>query len=116
MLRRLFQIGGWACIAAITVLSLSAASLRPVTDLPHNMEHAAIFALTGLAVGLGYPNRGALNMAALVIFAGAIEIAQLFAPGRHARVIDFVVDAFAACLGVALAAAITKLRAATTRA
>jgi VanZ family protein len=31
---------------------------------------------------------------------------QLWAPGRHARLEDFVVDALAACLGIALAAGI----------
>jgi hypothetical protein len=39
----------------------------------------------------------------LVIFAGAIELAQLFAPGRHARLSDFIVDASAACIGLAAA-------------
>jgi VanZ family protein len=112
-LRRLFQIGGWTCVAAIIVLSLVAPSLRPVTVLPHNLEHAAIFALTGTALGIGYPNRAARSMAALVVFAGAVELAQLFAPGRHARMIDFVVDAASACAGVALAAGIAKLRGAS---
>jgi VanZ family protein len=43
----------------------------------------------------------------LVIFAGAIEFAQIFAPGRHARISDFLVDAFAACIGVAVSALVT---------
>jgi hypothetical protein len=103
--RRLFQLAGWACVIAIAALSLIAPSLRPVTILPHDLEHAAIFAITGLAIGLGYPNRIQLHMSALIVFAAVIELAQLYAPGRHARVIDFVVDALAACAGVALAAA-----------
>jgi VanZ family protein len=35
---------------------------------------------------------------------GLIEILQLWAPGRHARLEDFVVDALAACVGIAVAA------------
>ena len=109
--RSLFQFAGWACVIAIAALSLVAPSLRPVTILPHDVEHAAIFAITGLTLGLGYPNRTQLHMSALIIFAAVIELAQLYAPGRHARVIDFVVDALAACAGVACAAILIRLRA-----
>lgn len=109
-MRRLFQAIGWLCVVAIAVLSLVAPSLRPVTFVPHNLEHAAIFAATGLALGLGYPGRTARHMTMMVVFAAAIELAQFYAPGRHPRVIDFVVDALAACAGVALAWMIAKLR------
>ncbi len=107
--QKIFQIAAWFCFAAIVVLSLVSPTLRPVTFLPHNFEHAAIFALAGLAVGLGYPNRSAWHMAMLAIFAAAIELAQFYAPGRHPRLIDFVVDALAACAGVVLAALVTRL-------
>ena len=36
---------------------------------------------------------------------GLIEILQFWAPGRHARLEDFLVDALAACVGLAAAAA-----------
>ena len=107
--RRLCQAVGWLCVLAIVVLSLVAPSWRPVTFLPHNLEHAAIFAVTGLALGLGYPGRTARHMAMLVIFAAAIELAQFYAPGRHPRLIDFAVDALGACAGAALAALIMRL-------
>ena len=93
----------------IGVLSLVAPSLRPVTILPHNLEHAAIFALAGFAAGLGYPGRPARNLAAFVTFAGTIELAQILTPGRHARFSDFVIDALAACAGVGAAFVIGKL-------
>ena len=109
--RRLFQAFGWLCVFAIVVLSLAAPSWRPVTILPHNVEHATIFAITGLALGIGYQGRIARQMAMLVIFAAAIELAQFYAPGRHPRLIDFIVDALSACAGAALAALVTKLRA-----
>jgi hypothetical protein len=107
-IRTFVQLFAWLCVAAIVILSLVGPSLRPVV-MPHNLEHAAIFALTGLAIGLGYPNHGLRNMLLLAVFAGAIELAQLFAPGRHARWIDFFVDALAACAGVALAVLLTRL-------
>ena len=36
---------------------------------------------------------------------GLVEILQFWAPGRHARLEDFLVDAFAVCVGLAAAAA-----------
>jgi VanZ family protein len=36
---------------------------------------------------------------------GLLEILQFWAPGRHARLEDFVVDALATCVGLAAAAA-----------
>jgi VanZ family protein len=106
--RRVFQVIGWLCLAAIVVLSLVSPSLRPVTRLPHNIEHAAIFLITGFALELGYPGRVVRHMTMLVVFAAAIELAQIFVPGRHANMIDFVVDALAACAGVTLAALIVR--------
>jgi len=114
---RLWRAATWIFLVAIVFLSLVSPALRPVTILPHNLEHAGIFALAGLAVGLGYPNHIPRNMVALTVFAGAVELAQLYAPGRHARWIDFAVDASAACAGVALAALAARLlprRAAST--
>jgi len=109
---RLFQAGGWLCLAAIGALSLVAPSMRPVTFLPHSFEHVAIFALAGLALGLGYPNRAASQMIALTLFAAAVELAQFYAPGRHPRLSDFVVDALAACAGVVVASMLAHLKSA----
>jgi VanZ family protein len=76
-------------------------------------EHFAIFALAGLAIKLGYPNRTTQHMAGLTLFAAAIELAQFYAPGRHPRISDFVVDALAACAGVVVALMLTRLRCAS---
>jgi VanZ family protein len=110
---RVFQLGAWFCLATIGLLSLVAPSLRPVTFLPHNAEHVAIFTLAGLAMGLGYPNRTTQHMAGLTLFAAAVELAQFYAPGRHPRISDFVVDALAACAGVVVALMLTRLRCAS---
>lgn len=109
-LQRLFRLIAWACVAAIVMLSLVSPSLRPVTSLPHNFEHLAIFAITGLALGLGYSGYLARHIALLVIFAGAVELAQFVTPGRHPRVVDFVVDAASACAGAAVAALVLRLK------
>jgi len=97
---KIFQIMAWILIVAILLLSLVPPMLRPNTDIPHNVEHFTIFLLTGFAFGIGYPRRYLLQSIALVVFALSIEISQLWALGRHARLSDFVVDALAACIGI----------------
>ena len=108
VLRCLFRILAWLCLATIGVFSVVEPSMRPETFLPHNFEHVAIFALAGLAIGLGYPNRAAQQMVTLTLFAAAVELAQFYAPGRHPRFSDFVVDALAACAGVVMTLMLTR--------
>jgi VanZ family protein len=109
-LRKIAFVVGWLLMLAITVLSLVPATLRPETSVPHNLEHFAIFAATGFALGFGYARRPVAIMLALVGFAGAIELAQIFLPDRHARLIDFAVDAFAVCAGAALSSLTYRVR------
>jgi VanZ family protein len=93
------------CLAAVAFATLGPAEQRPHSSLGQNGEHALAFVLLGLAFGLAY-TRNRLHTAAFVIaFTGLIEILQFLAPGRHARMEDFVVDALAASLGLAAAAA-----------
>jgi VanZ family protein len=101
--RQTSRIGGWLLAAAVVFFSVSPASLRLITPLGHTREHFFIHALLGLAFGIGYTKRPWLLAFGLVAFTGAIELAQLFVPGRHARLRDFLIDAGAACLGVGLA-------------
>jgi VanZ family protein len=90
----------WLSTLAIVVLSLVPPSLRPITPLPHKREHFAIFMMWGIAFGLGYLINVVYQMTWAVLFAGAIELAQYWVPGRHARISDLVVDTVAACFGV----------------
>src|SRR5450759_3241770 len=114
-MQRISQVAAWLLTLAIVVLSLGPPSTRPVTGAPHNVVHLLIFLATGVALGLGYPRRFSFLAMALPIFAAVIELAQIFAPGRHARLSDFLVDAAALCLGVGLSYLLVKLTAATIR-
>lgn len=93
-------VAAWGLATAIVVLSVVPPSLRPQTFVPHRLEHFIIYAVTGLAFALGYRQMPALLSMRLVAFSGCVEVMQLFVPGRHARLGDFVVDAVAVCAGV----------------
>ena len=96
----------WGLAAAVTFATLGPPRYRPHADLGQNGEHALAFALVGLAFGLAYRSNRLLTTFVAVFMTGAIEILQFWAPGRHARLSDFVVDALTVCLGLAAAAAI----------
>ena len=102
----ILRLFAWSLAAAVAFATLGPAERRPHLNLGQNGEHALAFVLLGLAFGLAY-TRNRLHTAAFVIaFTGLIEILQFLAPGRHARMQDFVVDALAASLGLAGAAAL----------
>jgi VanZ family protein len=108
-MQRTFQITAWTLAAGITALSLVPPTYRPTTAASHNFEHLVIFLAAGFVFGAGYPDRPWIVATGLATFCGAIEIAQMWAPGRHGRLSDFIVDAAAALLGLAMAAAFTTL-------
>ena len=100
----ILRIFAWLLAAAVTFATLGPPRFRPHSDLGQDGEHALAFVLTGLAFGLAYPRHRLLTSAISVVMIGVIEILQLWVPGRHARFEDFVVDALAACVGLAVAA------------
>src|SRR5436305_14990047 len=111
----LLRIIAWMLAAAVTFATLGPATLRPHSEMGQNSEHGLAFCLLGLAFGLAYPRRRLATAAIAVVLIGLLELMQFWAPGRHARLEDFLVDAFTACFGFALAAAadwvVTRFRA-----
>jgi len=90
----------WILLAIIVVASVVPPGLRPGTPLPHAIEHAAIFFVTGVFFGFGYADRLSLLLCGAIVVCAGIEALQLLVPGRHARLIDFVVDATAMSAGL----------------
>jgi VanZ like family len=97
---RFFQTTAWITIAAITLLSLVPPSFRPTTSVPHKLEHLLIFGISGLAFSLAYRGSTLYQIIGMTVFAGALEVAQYWIPGRHARMSDFVINAIGAMIGV----------------
>ncbi len=105
----LFRLFAWLLAAAVTFATIGPPRFRPHSNLGQDGEHTLAFVLVGLAFGLAYPRQRMMVAAIAVVMIGLIEILQLWAPGRHARLEDFVVDALAACAGFAMAAVLGRL-------
>ena len=106
--RASLRIAAWLLLLAIAAFSVISPYYRVTTFVPHDIEHFAVFALVGVAFGLAYPARYLATGAALLAFTGGIELAQLWAPGRHARFSDFAVNALGLAAGLGLAYLVTK--------
>jgi VanZ family protein len=102
----ILKISAWLLAAAVAFATLGPPGLRPHSELSQDGEHALAFALLGIAFGLAYTQRRVLTAALAVVMTGLVEILQFWAPGRHARLSDFIVDVMAACAGLAAAAAL----------
>jgi hypothetical protein len=100
----LLRLFAWLLAAAVTFATLGPALMRPHSSLGQDGEHALAFVLVGIAFGLAYPRHRLPTMAISVVTIGLLEILQLWAPGRHARLEDFVVDALSAGVGFVIAA------------
>lgn len=97
----ILRVFTWLLVAAVTFVTLGPPRFRPHSNFGHNGEHALAFVLVGLAFGFAYTQRRLLTAAIAVVMIGVLEILQLWIPGRHAELEDFVVDALAACAGLA---------------
>jgi VanZ family protein len=106
----LLRVSAWTLLAIIVALSFVPPAFRPVTGMPHTMEHAAIFLLTGAVFASAYRVRLIFFLAAAMAFSGCLEVFQSFVPGRHARLTDALVDAISACVGIVIASTTLRLQ------
>jgi VanZ family protein len=109
------RVIAWLLLAAAAFLTLAPRMFRPFTGVEHHLEHFLAFALLGLTFGLGYPRRPIAIAVVGVLIAAALEILQVWAPGRHALFSDFLVNAAGLCGGVAVVAAVNWIVAAHKR-
>ena len=104
------RIIAWLLAASVTFATLGPPSYRPHSNLGQDGEHALAFILIGVAFGLAYTEHRLRVALTAVIMIGVLELLQLWMPGRHARLEDFVVDALTACAGLTVAAALDWAR------
>ena len=109
MRSRTLQNLGCVLLLLISILSIVPPTFRPITIFPHSIEHLAIFLPVGLAFGMSGPTRFLFWLVALNLYVLAVELLQLWVPGRHARVSDFIVDAVALNLGLGIGLVIARM-------
>jgi VanZ family protein len=97
------RLFAWLLATAVTFATLGPPSYRPHSTLGQDGEHALAFILVGVAFGLAYPRQRPMVAGTAVVAIGLLELLQLWAPGRHARLEDFLVDALAAGAGFVIA-------------
>lgn len=90
--RIILRLSGWAMVALIGILSLVPGTLRPHTGLPNQWEHFGAYFVTASTLALSSSRDLAAAQRVglgLGIYAGLLEIAQLWVPGRSSSLIDF---------------------------
>ena len=107
----IFRWVGWFGLLIIAVLSLLPGAARPHTGAPSQLEHYAAYLMVGFFLALGYPRRRNILAIAffLALYAGLLECAQLYIPGRTARLIDALVSSRGAGTGITFALAFSRL-------
>jgi hypothetical protein len=94
------RVIAWIIVIGLIMISLVPAPLRPGTGVSHNLEHFGSFLLAGILWCIAYTDRLVLWLGTMPVFAGSVELVQVFVPGRHARLSDFAVDALGGCVGI----------------
>lgn len=81
-----------------------------------NTVHLLLFGALGVLTRLALPRAPLAGLlAGLVVFAGASEVLQFWAPGRTPRLSDFAQDVLGAVLGVVVAMALMRMGQAVAR-
>jgi VanZ family protein len=83
---------------------------RPVMGISHAFEHFFCFLACGMVLSVQWPKPKLALYAAGITFCAALEVVQIWIPGRHARLSDFLLDACATALGITLVRILQSIR------
>jgi VanZ family protein len=110
MIPRLARSATWIAVLALAILSLLPRDQMLRTGASGWSEHAIAYAGTMTLAALGYGRRHALlrPCAALVAYAGALELAQALSPGRSPGLFDFLAGAAGAVIAAVIAARVQR--------
>jgi VanZ family protein len=92
----------WACVIGLAVASWTPGQDIVRTGFNTQLEHMVAYLIAGIAVLVAYPRTPALSIAVfLSVYAGALELGQMYIPGRHAALLDWLASssgALCACM------------------
>jgi VanZ family protein len=91
MMKHAFRVAGAVVVCLIVLLSIIPGNMQIRTGAPKTVEHLAAYLLSGLILmqAFGSYRRAAIVIALLVVLAGALEILQLWVPGRTFALADW---------------------------
>jgi VanZ family protein len=98
----LMRVFAWLSVVAIVALSIVPGSYRPhVLPLP-KLEHLAAYFIAGSVVAVGFLEyrQCIVSGLCLTFLAGALEVGQLWIPGRESKLTDWVVSSLGAWSGI----------------
>jgi VanZ family protein len=104
LIARLSLPAFWLCVALILYLSLVPGTMRQQTGASSHLEHFMAYAITGAIFVPGARSSMSTLTAAVGLcwLSGAVEIAQLWIPGRTGEVAGFIWSSAGAWLGLLL--------------
>jgi VanZ family protein len=110
--KMLVRTGAWLAALIITVISIVPGNMQPDVMPDELYEHFVAYFITGsfLAIGYSRPTQLVSSGILLVICAGALEIIQLWIPGRTSSAVDFVTSSFGAWMGLILIGVLRRAR------
>src|SRR5271166_4055243 len=99
VISRLLRVAAWLSVPVLALASWTPGEDMLRTGVSGRLEHIVAYFISALLWVTGYP-RGTpwVIGSALAVYAGVLEVGQIYVPGRHSQVEDFA----ASCLGVFL--------------
>ena len=96
-------MGFGACIVILALAALLPANIVIRSGLPTQLEHFVAYTGTAVMCGFAFSKKPHLigRYLMLVVWAGGLEAAQTFSPGRYASVSDFAVSTLGIICGAA---------------
>jgi len=101
MALRILRVFAVVLIGVLAALSWLPAQSIVRTGMAGQLEHLIAYAGTTIVVGVAFHRLLPLGVQCglLILFAGILEVGQMYAPGRHSSVVDFAFSAAGTILG-----------------
>jgi VanZ family protein len=108
-----FRLLAFVALGGLAVASLMPGDAGlPRTRLPGPVEHFLAYCAVAAIIGTAFRNLVSLRtlLVAMIVYAGVLEFAQQWAPGREASVIDFLASTAGTVAGLSAAACLLWAR------
>jgi len=112
MLMTLVRAAAWSALLTIIVLSVVPGDMRPHVMPDNHYEHFTAYLITGCLYAAGYRRTRSVLLSGLMltVCAAAMEILQLWIPGRNAAVADFASSTLGAWTGLGSICLVAAIR------